>query len=246
VSINPSNFAHRDVLQAVSIATRPSNGSAQEGAPPGDQDQKTSRVNGNPESRKQGELTSEEQAVATQLRQRDREVRAHEAAHLAVGGPYITGGPTYTYQTGPDGRQYAVGGEVSIDTSSASTPEATIRKADIVQAAALAPSNPSPQDFAVASAAAMLEMEARGELRRQQASEKKEEQKADDTLDNHAKPNKPGETDSHGAVSPEFKTESPAAENGTQNPSRIAATFSRNNGVGPTQNPPGQILDLVA
>jgi DNA gyrase subunit B len=36
------------------------------------------------------------------------------------------------------------------------------------------------------------------------------------------------------------------AENKAENPTLIAATFIRNNGAGPAQNPPGQILDLVA
>ena len=67
-------------------------------------------------------------------------MRAHEQAHLAAAGPYANGAPTFEFQTGPDGRQYAVGGEVSIDTSPVpGDPEATVRKAQTVKRAALAP-----------------------------------------------------------------------------------------------------------
>ena len=85
------------------------------------------------------DLTEEEQEQVSELKSRDREVRAHEQAHLAAAGPYATGGPSYTYQEGPDGRRYAVGGEVGIDTSPVSgDPEATIQKAQQIRAAALA------------------------------------------------------------------------------------------------------------
>ena len=113
-----------------------------------------------------------EQAVARQLQQlqsRDREVRAHEAAHAAVGGQYVSGGPSYTYQRGPNGRFYAIGGEVQIDVSAIpSNPEATLDKAEVVQRAALAPAQPSPQDLRVASNAARLASRARVEIAIQQ------------------------------------------------------------------------------
>jgi hypothetical protein len=86
------------------------------------------------------------------LKARDREVRAHEAAHTAAAGSLAKGGPSFTFQRGSDGRLYAVGGEVNIDTSEASgDPEATIQKARQIQAAANAPANPSAQDRAVAT-----------------------------------------------------------------------------------------------
>lgn len=95
---------------------------------------------------------------------RDREVRAHEAAHANVGGIYA-GAPSYQYQRGPDGRNYAVGGEVSIDTSPVpGDPQATIAKAQVVRRAALAPAQPSLQDRAVASEALAMEQQARREL----------------------------------------------------------------------------------
>lgn len=98
------------------------------------------------------------------LKARDREVRAHEAAHQAVGGQYA-GAISYVYQRGPDGAQYAVGGEVSIDTSPVQgDPQATIEKMRVVRAAALAPAEPSPQDRAVAAEAMQLMLQAQAEL----------------------------------------------------------------------------------
>ncbi|MDR1963735.1 MAG: hypothetical protein LBQ50_08145 [Planctomycetaceae bacterium] len=114
------------------------------------------------------ELTPEEQQQVQELKARDQEVRTHEAAHVTAGGRYVTGGPTYTYQTGPDGKSYAVGGEVGIDTSEVSgDPAATIRKMQTVAAAALAPAQPSGQDQKVAAAAHQKEAQARAELSQQ-------------------------------------------------------------------------------
>lgn len=99
------------------------------------------------------------------LKQRDREVRAHELAHLSVGGPYVRGGMSFTYEKGPDGQRYAVGGEVNIDTSKVpNDPHATLRKAETVHRAALAPAEPSPQDRSVAARAAQMASEARAEI----------------------------------------------------------------------------------
>lgn len=107
-----------------------------------------------------------------QLAQRDREVRAHEQAHVAVGGSLITSGPTYQYTTGPDNQRYAVGGEVGIDTSPVrGDPEATIAKAAQIRAAALAPADPSPADRQAAARASQMEQRARIELVEQQRRE---------------------------------------------------------------------------
>lgn len=113
---------------------------------------------------------SREQAqVIEDLATTDREVRSHEQAHLAAAGRYARSAPSYEYVTGPDGRYYAVGGEVSIDISSVpGDPEATIQKAQTVRAAALAPADPSSQDRAVAAAATQLEAQASTELREAQ------------------------------------------------------------------------------
>lgn len=102
------------------------------------------------------------------LRARDREVRTHEAAHKAAAGSFAQGGPVYQYQTGPDGKRYAVGGEVNIDTSKIpNDPEATLQKAQTIRRAANAPAQPSSQDRRVAAQASQLETEARQEIAQQ-------------------------------------------------------------------------------
>jgi len=106
----------------------------------------------------------EQERVISQLQQRDKEVRAHEAAHSAVGGSF-TGAPSYSFDTGPDGKRYATEGEVSVDLSSVQgDPQATIAKMKVVHAAALAPVNPSVQDTRVASTATQLGLQAQSEL----------------------------------------------------------------------------------
>ena len=111
------------------------------------------------------QLTPTEQKAIRQLQDRDREVRAHEAAHKTAGGNLIRGGASFSQQRGPDGNLYAVGGEVSIDTGKVSgDPQATIQKANQIRAAALAPAEPSSQDRSVAAAAMLMAAEARKEL----------------------------------------------------------------------------------
>ncbi|MDR3234413.1 MAG: hypothetical protein LBT46_12260 [Planctomycetaceae bacterium] len=121
-------------------------------------------------------LTAEEQKQVEELKSRDKEVRTHEAAHVAAGGPYVTGGPSYTYQTGPDGKKYAIGGEVGISTSAVEgDPDATIQKMQTVAAAALAPAEPSGQDRKVAAAARQEIAKARMEKADQSHSQSHEQ-----------------------------------------------------------------------
>ena len=126
-----------------------------------------SKTDGSKEKKKvedQNELTPEEKQQVKELQKRDAEVRTHEMAHLASAGNLARGGPHYEYQTGPDGRSYAIGGHVEIDTSPGRTPEETIAKAAQMRAAAIAPAEPSPQDMKVASAAARLAAEAQQKI----------------------------------------------------------------------------------
>lgn len=110
------------------------------------------------------ELTPEQQVQVDKLALRDAEVKAHERAHKAVGGQYA-GSISYQYQVGPDGKRYAVGGEVPIDVAPVQgDPQATIEKMTIVKAAALAPAEPSAQDQRVAAAASQAISSARVEL----------------------------------------------------------------------------------
>ncbi len=118
------------------------------------------------------ELSVEEQRQLQQLQQRDREVRAHEQAHLRVGRDLVRGGASFSYEKGPDGNQYAVAGEVRIDTSGVpGDPEATEDKAYHIRDTALAPTQPSNQDRAVASMASRMAQEARIEIQRLQRAQ---------------------------------------------------------------------------
>lgn len=98
-------------------------------------------------------LSDEDQKKVQELKRRDTEVRNHEMAHMAAGSGIVRGGANYEYEKGPDGKSYAVGGEVSIDTSEEKDPRSTIAKMQKVRAAALAPANPSAQDRQVAAEA---------------------------------------------------------------------------------------------
>jgi hypothetical protein len=115
------------------------------------------------ESEQEKRQQQSEDKKIEELKDRDTEVRLHEQAHAATGGQYA-GAPTYEYETGPDGKRYAVGGEVSIDIAEAKTPEETVRKMQQVKAAALAPAEPSPQDYKVAAEASQKEQAARADI----------------------------------------------------------------------------------
>ena len=113
----------------------------------------------------QEEYTTGELKEIAELKSTDREVRAHEMAHVMAGGTLVRRGASYSYKQGPDGIRYAVAGEVSIDSSPVEgDPSATIRKMQQVRRAAEAPAEPSSQDRAVAASAARNEAEARQEL----------------------------------------------------------------------------------
>ena len=122
--------------------------------------------------RSQNELSRQELQELLQLKKRDQEVRQHEMAHIAAGGPYVRGGARFEYVIGPDGRRYAVGGEVSIDTSPEKDPRATLQKMRVVQQAALAPANPSAQDRRVAAQAAARAMQAMMEILKEEQTVK--------------------------------------------------------------------------
>jgi hypothetical protein len=118
------------------------------------------------------ELSDEERRLLEELKAADRNARAHEQAHRAVGGQYIRGGPYYRFERGPDGRLYAVTGEVTIDVSEIpDDPEATVKKMVRVRRTALAPRDPSAQDRRVAAQASASEARARAEALRRRFEE---------------------------------------------------------------------------
>ena len=113
-----------------------------------------------------GRGSAEEQRMLADLKARDREVRNHENAHRAAAGDLVRGG-SYQYQQGPDGKRYAVGGDVQIDTTPVpDDPAATAEKMQRVIGAALAPAEPSSTDLAVAAEAAAERNRARAEASR--------------------------------------------------------------------------------
>lgn len=178
-----------------------------------------------------------EQREIEQLAARDREVRAHERAHASVGGQH-TGAPQYTFQRGPDGVSYAVAGEVSVNLSAVpNNPEATLRKAEQVQAAALAPANPSSQDRQIAARAARMAEQARVEIRQetQQAQRQSEAEK---------------EAEREARAEEERRQEAERAEQ--REAERLAREGQRaidlnrrllDIGVASTSNPPGSLFD---
>ena len=129
----------------------------------------------------QTDLTEEEKREVEALKKRDRDVKAHEMAHMAAGGGLVRGGPAYDYQTGPDGKRYAVGGHVSIDSAPEKDPEKTIKKMAQVKRAALAPADPSGEDLSVAAKASQTEAKARSDLAKEKIEESVETNKTDDS-----------------------------------------------------------------
>jgi len=123
-------------------------------------------------------LTEGEEQEVQRLKRRDREVRAHERAHMAAGAGVVQGGASFTFTRGPDGKMYAVGGEVKIDTSAENDPDQTIRKMQQVKRAALAPAEPSGTDRAVAARAGQIEAQARQEKVKEENAERTEDQNA--------------------------------------------------------------------
>jgi hypothetical protein len=117
------------------------------------------------------ELSPAEKRQLAELRRTDAAVRAHEQAHLNAGRELITSGPNYTYTYGPDNKPYAVAGEVGIDTSPEQEAQANIDKGRRIQKTALAPADPSAQDFNVAASGKRLEAEGRKDLLSEQRSE---------------------------------------------------------------------------
>ncbi len=141
-------------------------------------------------------LSDEQQQEVAKLKEIDRSVHAHERAHAAAGG-HLAGSPSYEYTTGPDGHQYAVGGEVpiSVPSGGGGNPQQTIQQLQQVIAAALAPADPSGQDRAVAA-------EARAEMAKAQAELlKKSTAQLDKALGKDDAPDaKPGDKDAADAA----------------------------------------------
>ncbi|HFB66175.1 MAG TPA: hypothetical protein ENJ60_11625 [Aeromonadales bacterium] len=168
-----SNLAEANSAQNAGSTTGSANAAIGDSAQTGDGEQSSAEDSGLKQndskatgSDKAAEAQQQQllQQQISELASRDREVRAHESAHAAVGGQF-TGAPQFSFQKGPDGVLYAIGGEVSISTSEVpGDPEATLAKLETVIRAALAPAEPSGQDIRVASSAAASAAQIRSEL----------------------------------------------------------------------------------
>ena len=179
MNVSASQTSIADYYSQTAI-TREVNANSRQAAPPPENSTKnqpagsaseTTKENRNASKGPLDELSADEQRLVDDLKKRDAEVKAHERAHIAAGGPYVSGGASYEYERGPDNQNYAVGGEVSIDVSAENTPEATIRKMQVVKRAALAPKDPSGQDRSVAAQATQAEARARIELQKERSGE---------------------------------------------------------------------------
>ena len=106
-------------------------------------------------------LSTEDEQLVEDLKARDNKVRQHEAAHMMAAGGQAVSGPTYVYQTGPDGQRYAIGGSVHIAMGSSSgDPETAAREARKAHRAAMATGGPSAADMNTAQRALTLESRA--------------------------------------------------------------------------------------
>jgi len=162
--MNISGLRFNSASYAASTAGPAANGSATQKAAAGEASSATNNTGNKADA-----------ALIAKLKARDQQVRNHEQAHLAAAGGLAVSAASFTYQKGPDGVSYAVGGEVGIDTSPGRTPEETISRARTIRAAALAPADPSGQDQAVAAQASQMAQEAQLELAREQPDEGKDE-----------------------------------------------------------------------
>lgn len=118
-------------------------------------------------------LSDKEKQEIQELKSRDLEVKEHERAHQRVGSPY-TSSPSYEYETGPDGKKYAVAGSVNISTDDEDTPEKTAEKMRIVIKAAKAPAQPSSKDLSVAADASRRLNEANSQIQKEKQKEMQE------------------------------------------------------------------------
>lgn len=120
------------------------------------------------------ELTQQEKQEVAELKTTDAEVKAHENAHKAAAAGLRTSAPNYEYETGPDGKKYAVAGDVNISYQTSSDPEVNLKNAQQLKAAALAPAEPSSQDRKVAMKAEREIAKARQEIQEEELKKEKE------------------------------------------------------------------------
>ncbi len=130
------------------------------------------------------ELTQQEQREVSELKMTDSQVKAHEHAHKAAAAGLSTSGPNYEYETGPDGKKYAVAGDVNVSYKHSDDPEVNLRNAQQLRASALAPADPSSQDRKVAMQAEREIAQARQEIMEEQRQTEEQTNSSDSTTSN--------------------------------------------------------------
>ena len=110
------------------------------------------------------ELSDVEQAEISSLKARDSKVHQHVQAHLSAAGGLNVSRSPFFYQRGPDGVNYAVGGDVRINTSDGRTAEDRLAQGQKIIDVALAPSDPSPSDRSAAANGQSMVQQASAEL----------------------------------------------------------------------------------
>ena len=120
------------------------------------------------------ELSQQEKQEVADLKTTDAEVKAHENAHKSAAAGLRTSAPNYEYETGPDGKKYAVAGDVNISYQTSSDPEVNLKNAQQLKAAAPAPAEPSSQDRKVAMKAEREIAKARQEIQEEELKKEKE------------------------------------------------------------------------
>ncbi len=112
-----------------------------------------------------GARSGVEVKVSDEALARSREVEAHEKSHLAMLGGIAASPIMYDTVRGPNGEAIKVGGGVKVDMSEIpGDPEATLRKAETIIAAANAPNDPSAGDMRTAAKAYEMASKARAEI----------------------------------------------------------------------------------
>ena len=207
-----------------------------------------------------GETLDPQQTQAlNELKAIDRNVRAHEAAHVGAGGGVVAGGASYTYTRGPDGQMYATAGEVPIRMQKGKTPEETIQNARRILAAAMAPADPSPQDYKVAANAAQMEVSARAEQARENAKKIEESMNSESNSTSDSQDSNKvnsatqtgnstisGDSQATNPINDSRQTQNPQAQNIPAQPTstgdvRIYALQSYQANAYPNRNPPFEI-----
>jgi len=258
-SDTPTKDAHDRPVDVVELSPQAIEAAATEADPPSagneqpahqdtadanttDQDQKQDQDPSEPKSTTGQKLTKEDQEQVRKLKERDQEVRRHEAAHKAAAGQFASGGPTFDFQRGPDGKQYAVGGEVQIDTSPVDgDPTATIRKMETIRRAALAPAEPSSQDRSVAADASQKAQKARQELHQQNTEKTAPSSETKDTATDQASQTHEQETTADEATRSTDTSSDDRRTKPQRDPhAQAQEAFSKANALA------GQVLDTLA